>query len=566
MAKKKFSFFCQEEVLVSAIILTALVISFSPFIYEILATTRRLPESRYPLLETEFPPDQRVYLSRMRQGYEGKWLVKEKYTSEPHQGSLLHISYLLMGKATGLLGISPTRAFPVWRLIGGAFLLLSGFFFISTFFAEKRLRLAAFLLFVFAGNLPILSKTGIPFLGHHFSSFLAWYTFFDPVKRIFFLPHYTLSSGFLSLALAFFWQGTKIPKRAQFIKAGISAFIAGIILPQTLMVVIPTTAFVSLMKLANRSPKKGTKTRIKNWTIQSAPFWFLTLLALTLIIFSLSYFPWKVHSSADLTKRDLPFNCLEILSGLGVTGLLGVLGGINVLLQRRKIGYLSALWLLVTFFLVSIFTIFPISNSYRPLQIDLHLPLAVTSVVLVNDLAKLSAKKRKLIFRWAIALILLPSLLVWLVSLKAQKLFVDAKIGASYPLIPQKPYVVYPEKTVMEAIFWLGDRTDHQEVVLAAETLGSMIPAYAGNTVYLGHGNQTVDFEAKNTQMKRFYQGKMTKKEIKAFLNQNRIKYIFFGPEEKEIGDGFLKFDGLLFEKVFEKENARISKVLSEDT
>ena len=159
----------------------------------------------------------------------------------------------------------------------------------------------------------------------------------------------------------------------------------------------------------------------------------------------------------------------------------------------------------------------------------------------------------------AVGLLLLPSVLTWPVSLKAQKMFIDAKIAAGYPLIPQLPYVVYPDRQVMDAIFWLRDNTDHEAVVLTAETLGSMLPAYSGNTVYLGHGNQTVYFEQKMALMKRFYQGLMTRQEMKDFLQSNRLTYVFYGPEERQIGK-LLPVDFLA--PVFQNDQTTIYQVL----
>ncbi len=73
-----------------------LLFSLLPMFYE-LSRANDLQPNRYFELVHNFPTDFNFYLSRIRQGLEGHLTVVEKYTSEPHQGSFLHVFYLAMG-------------------------------------------------------------------------------------------------------------------------------------------------------------------------------------------------------------------------------------------------------------------------------------------------------------------------------------------------------------------------------------------------------------------------------------------------------------------------------------
>ncbi len=42
------------------------------------------------------------YLAKMRIGARGDWLFTLRYTSEPHDGALLFLPYILLGKLTAL--------------------------------------------------------------------------------------------------------------------------------------------------------------------------------------------------------------------------------------------------------------------------------------------------------------------------------------------------------------------------------------------------------------------------------------------------------------------------------
>ncbi|MCJ7740651.1 hypothetical protein MUP32_05065, partial [Candidatus Microgenomates bacterium] len=86
-------------------------------------------------------------------------------------------------------------------------------------------------------------------------------------------------------------------------------------------------------------------------------------------------------------------------------------------------------------------------------------------------------------------------------------------------------------------IRFLRDNTKRDEVVLAEITAGNYIPAYSGNTVYFGQSN-TVDYERKQKEVWRFFKGEMGQNEVENFFRRGRIKYVFYGVQEKELSGG----------------------------
>ena len=73
---------------ISAVAFT--LFSMFPSFFE-LATREKLPPHRYFTLEHNYLFDYNFYLSRIRQGMEGEWLVTEKYFNRKHQESLFQI-------------------------------------------------------------------------------------------------------------------------------------------------------------------------------------------------------------------------------------------------------------------------------------------------------------------------------------------------------------------------------------------------------------------------------------------------------------------------------------------
>lgn len=72
--------------------------------------------------------------------------------------------------------------------------------------------------------------------------------------------------------------------------------------------------------------------------------------------------------------------------------------------------------------------------------------------------------------------------------------------------------------------------------VLSGYVLGNYLPYYSGKKVYLGHFNQTPDFQGRYLKMANFYQGRFDTKQALDFLKDNRLSLIVYGKEEKRIG------------------------------
>ena len=89
-----------------------------------------------------------------------------------------------------------------------------------------------------------------------------------------------------------------------------------------------------------------------------------------------------------------------------------------------------------------------------------------------------------------------------------------------------------------DGIFYLRDKTKREDVVLGYISTGNYIPAYSGNYVFIGHAN-TPDEDKKEVVAASFFKGEMTRDEAVKFLTKERIVYVFFGPQERELGNVF---------------------------
>lgn len=115
--------------------------------------------------------------------------------------------------------------------------------------------------------------------------------------------------------------------------------------------------------------------------------------------------------------------------------------------------------------------------------------------------------------------------------------FVDHKLRATIPLVPHNAEVMYPMRDIVEGLVWLQVNTPRSAVVMTGMTTGNYMPVYSGNTAYVGHAN-TVRLEEKMAVVNNFYQQHLTVAEELAYIKASGIDYIFYGPEEYELGGG----------------------------
>ena len=115
-----------REKVFGILIVLFLLASLAPMGYEIAISGRLQPNREFELIHN-FPTDFNFYLSRIRQGIEGNVVVHEQYTSEPHQGSFIHIFYLFLGWLGAWVRVPWHRAADVYhvsRIVFGGLLLV----------------------------------------------------------------------------------------------------------------------------------------------------------------------------------------------------------------------------------------------------------------------------------------------------------------------------------------------------------------------------------------------------------------------------------------------------------
>jgi hypothetical protein len=123
-------------------------------------------------------------------------------------------------------------------------------------------------------------------------------------------------------------------------------------------------------------------------------------------------------------------------------------------------------------------------------------------------------------------------------------------------------YPYYLSRDEVAALEWLEANTAPDDIVLSSLTIGQYIPGIAGNTAFLAHWAQTVDFYTKEAYVTAFYSKQTADQVRKDILDKYKIAYVFYGPIEQAIGSYVPNHSNLL-ELVFSRRRVQVYAVKS---
>jgi uncharacterized membrane protein len=125
---------------------------------------------------------------------------------------------------------------------------------------------------------------------------------------------------------------------------------------------------------------------------------------------------------------------------------------------------------------------------------------------------------------------------------------------------PQVDYF-FISKPEIQALNWLKNQTNSNDIILANWTYGNIIPGITGRKVFLGHQFWTVSFEQK-VQLINTLLLNNNPTAVSLVLKENGITYIFLGINDSMITYGFKPESEPFLQKVYSKDGVSIYKVI----
>lgn len=560
-----------KQIILIILSISFVFLSFYPSLYEIMQA-KNLPKDRSFELVHNYVFDYNFYISRIREGIpafvpiisglqrgEGRWMVTEKYYNQSHSPSLFQIVYLYMGKLGGVFGLNPPEIYHGARIILGLILLLVIGKLVASLFSGWW-QVIAYLFIVTAGSWPILIRAGE---GWRFATYWGGWSVVDSLQRITFLPHVLIGQIFLVLFIMAF--SDKSLRLLKSLRWGVIGLIAGIIFPPMLVVIYTVFSVITIIEVVSDKSLKLLKSLI----MPRIFFVIFSLPALLYLQLMMKIQPWQALALFDIQHRSfLPY--WEYAKALGPMLPLGLTGLVLALSKREKKLFPFVSWILALGILFTVFENVPQQSPTRFTQMLINVPLGILATYLFLNLWYAFPKLKRpheIMKRGVIGIVITAIIVMGLgVMYSMEGWLTDQVKGkmASTFRYPVGAQLVYPVKDFMDGISFLKNNTKITDVVLAYEAAGNYIPAYAGNFVYLGHAN-TPDEDGKLKVAQKFFSANMTSDEAKKFLTRENIKYIYFGPQEREVvGIKDLQFAySSLISSVYTNNQVVIYKILN---
>lgn len=464
------------------------------------------------------------YLSKMKQGAEGLWLFQLPYTSEPHTPTLFYLFHVLLGKFSALTGLSTPMVYHLARVVLDAILLAVVYRFIALFIAWRPVRRIAFLLILFSGGLgwllillgqtDWLNSAPIDLISPEAYTFLILYGF----------PHLALARTLLLLGLIIWWRKPSI-HNPHWLWSGLCWFFMGWLVP-FYVAVIGAIVIVGLLAealVARRVEWRAVGRAALAGLLAAVPLLYtFAVLALDPI--------WRVWADQLVILSPHP---LHYVLGYALVGLLAIVGIAKTRRQHvvdpKLIG-----WLIAVPFLIYI----PF-NSQRRLIESWQIPLAFSAAIGLVYVVLPAWSRSRVVQRltrhrrytvhglrsWLLAGILLFSATTYILLLVEQTARSMAQVDLGFR-----------SGAELAALRWLDEQTTYDDVILSSYNTGNFLPVMVGAKAFLGHGPETAYSDEKRQLVEQFYGADAPDGWRREFLRQWPITYVFFGPQEKKVG------------------------------
>lgn len=502
------------------------------------------PQDRFYTGMTGYSDDFIGYVSYIKEGMYGRNTMIIRSLPLPQTPTPTHIAYILLGKAAGILGWSAPFAYHIGRFFFSLLFILASYRLFRYVFRNKQIALFTTIISFVASTPGIYLPAGKAWKFFQ----LDYFTFTENVSgRASGRPHYMLASALFVYLVSEIINEEQAPRVWKTILLACFAVLLGITHPSFgVLFALWLAGFVGFRIISTRGQYRMQLRHIAAGVGIAAG-----LLA--------SY--WSVHQypinsiltfeSYVLSERLTPTRIYHDLVAFGPLCWFGFLGFILLLIRPLKNvrgpGSL-VLWLLLQmalfFFLYPLFR----AERFRFIQSLYFIPMAAGAVLSLQVFGQILRKN-----------IVIPTLtILLLVSIPT---YVNGLRDAVYSMTDYHDYAVFifPSYKQLDAYHYLDTHTETESTVLAKWEAANNILLYSHNLVVgnrQGWKSETGNRMEQERDM--FFSGTLSDKDASDYLNRNSIKYIYWGYQEKSLGNiERYKF----LEPVFRNNDVTIFKV-----
>ena len=440
-----------------------------------------------------FPPqnidDTAVYFAWMRQAEDGRFFLRNQFTTEAQQGVLFNLFFWLLGSAARVFHLSLSTVFHGARVVCGGLLLWAVAGLIRETLAEERARRIAFALVCVGSGLGCLwAGMGLDTPGIEKPVDL-WQPEAITFPSIYMTPLFPAALALMVVFFAALLRAERTGRTRDVWPAALAGALLGNFHSYDVIHLFAVAgAYRIVADIAARRIDRGGWTRLILAGLATLP--------------TTAYQYWALRVEPVFQERALvpTLNVSPhwLLLGFGVPGLLAM-GMIAASSRVRRGGFFvddTALRLLCTWAVIGIAVSYAPVSFQRKMLMGAHLPICLLAGA---ALAGLTARLTGSLPRIAVAGVVLITTLSNLWFLVRDVVRINGNISAT----PHRPFLSRAES---DALRWLRDNTRPGDAVLVGPDptshrrfpfnplyphLSVYVPALAGNAVYNGHWGET---------------------------------------------------------------------------
>ena len=228
---------------------------------------------------------------------------------------------------------------------------------------------------------------------------------------------------------------------------------------------------------------------------------------------------------------------IHYLLAHGLLLLFAIGGAYYVLLDDPWRGWFPVIWVLLI----------PVL-AYAPYNLQRRLPEGVWVAVVVLAVKAVEGPVRDVLTSfWARMNHLYRRFApVFIFTVLSSMILIAGGLRAAF--FVQEP--LFRSSVEVDALNFLNTYSHPGEIVISAFESGNAIPAWAPVRVVIGHGSESVKLARFIPIINSFYDIKTSRLERLDIIQQLNIKYIYWGPEERELGD-WKPEEGDIFREIY---------------
>lgn len=509
-------------------------------------------------------PDHFQYFSWMREAQD-KFLVPNQLTPETSTPLLFNLLWWTLGRVESITGLSYATLYQITRLLAGALLAVSIFWFCGLVFTNRAKRWTAFLLAMLASGLGWFMIV-VKFLTKAADAPFP-FTIYTSEPNSFFttmaFPHFSIATALITLVFGM----VLLAQRTQKLKyAWYGAIICLILTLQHSYDFFTICGVIAMFALF-------LWIRDRKFPV------FMLKVGIIIVIVAV----WPALQAFYITQADEVWK--GVLSQFDNAGawtpapfLLPILMGIAWLLAIWSIKIKmpwkdrddTHLFLLAWF--VSHFILI-----YLPLNFQIHLLSGWQVVIGVLATIGLYTRVLPILTRWfkntppsrlalGATVVLLLAVIPTNLYLVGQR-FVDIRRAANEAEVPENPAMagasdnrLFISKGEYNALKYIETQVTGADVVFANLGLGQFVPVITGARSFVGHWAQTLNFHDKFAAVQNFYNEATPDADRQALLDTYSVDYVLYSPEEAKLGT-FDPTTASYLEQVYDEGGVQVFKV-----